>query len=110
MAQELRLYRQFGGLDKSVKQLEGELKMLNISITQKQPMITTLVKLQDKNGVKDYDVIGLSKIIDLSRMGKEWTPTKTGLGQDNGNNGSNNLGDGYSNLSINDLRKFNLLK
>jgi hypothetical protein len=128
VAQEIRLYRQFGSLDKSVKQLEGELKMLNISITQKQPVITTLLKLK-QNGVKDDDIIALSKIIDLSRMGREWTPfgPRTGMGmhqnpsmgqnpeQGNGNNGinpgSNNGGNGYGgNYSINDLIKLNLLK
>ncbi|MGA9151294.1 MAG: hypothetical protein WBZ36_12015 [Candidatus Nitrosopolaris sp.] len=128
MAQEIRLYRQFGSLDKSVKQLEGELKMLNISITQKQPVITTLLKLK-QNGVKDDDIIAFSKIIDLSRMGREWTPfgPRTGMGmhqnpsmgqnpeQGNGNNGinpgSNNGGNGYGgNYSINDLIKLNLLK
>ena len=139
IVQELRLYRQFGGLDKSVKQLEGELKMLNISITQKQPVITTLLKLK-QNGVKDDDIIGLSKIIDLSRMGREWTPfgPRTGMGMhqnpsvsmgmgqnpsmgqnpEQGNNGSNNPGSNnggngnnrYGNFSMNDLIGLNLLK
>ena len=134
VAQELRLYRQFGGLDKSVKQLEGELKMLNISITQKQPVITTLLKLK-QNGVKDDDIIGLSKIIDLSTMGREWTPfgSRTGMGQNpsvsmdqnpdvsmdmgpeqsngsNGNNGSTTSSNGNGNFSINDLIRLNLLK
>ena len=116
LTRELRLFRLFGGLDKSVKQLEGELKMLNISITQKQPVITALLKLQ-QNGVKDDDIIGLSKIIDLSRMGKGWTGPRTGLGQGNANSGSsntaqqpNNDGAGGQNFSMNDWIKLNLLK
>jgi hypothetical protein len=81
--------------------------MLDISIKQKQPVIETLLKLQ-QNGVKDDDVIGLSKIIDLSRMGREWTPfgprTDMGLGQVNSPNGN-----GYCNLSQTDQIKLNLL-
>ncbi|MFY9870476.1 MAG: hypothetical protein WAK17_12205 [Candidatus Nitrosopolaris sp.] len=115
LTRELRLFRLFGGLDKSVKQLEGELKMLNISITQKQPVITALLKLQ-QNGVKDDDIIGLSKIIDLSRMGREWTPFGSRTGQGNGPNGnynvnsSSNSNNGNGNFSMNDLIKLNLLK
>jgi len=74
IAQELRFSRQLGGLQRSIEQARGELKMLNITITQKQPVITTLLKLQ-QNGVKDDDIIGLSKIIDIGRMTKEWRPS-----------------------------------
>src|SRR5215831_11761319 len=62
IAQELRFSRQLGGLQRNIEQARGELKMLNVTITQKQPVITTLLKLQ-QNGVKDGDIIGLSKII-----------------------------------------------
>lgn len=89
IAQELQLNRQFGGIQRQIEQAQGELKMLNITRGQKQEVITTLLKLQ-QNGVKDDDIIGLSKMIDLNRMGREWTGPKTGLGQ--GNNGSNNPG------------------
>ena len=74
IAQELRFSRQLGGLQRSIEQAQGELKMLNMTITQKQPVITTLLKLQ-QNGVKDDDIIGLSKIIDIGRMAKEWRPS-----------------------------------
>jgi hypothetical protein len=101
------------GLQTQIQQAQGELKMLNISITQKQPVITTLLKLK-QNGVKDDDIIGLSKIIDLSRMGREWTPfePRTGMSQNleqgngselpsvktgNGDNGSNNPGSSIGN-------------
>ena len=137
VAQQLRMYRQFGGLQTQIQQAQGELKMLN---TQKQPIITTLLKLQQK-GVKDDDIIGLSKILDLSRMAKEWDPLGPGNGigvwnkywtttngnlqrQNNNlqqpNNGSNNPGsidgnfsenNGYGgNLSISDWIRLNLLK
>jgi hypothetical protein len=134
VTQELRLNREFSGIQRQIKMAQGQLKMLNISITQRQPVITTLLKLQ-QNGIKDDNIIGLSKIIDLSRMGREWTPfgprTVMGIGQNpgqnteqgNGNNGgSNNPGssnsngnNGYGaadngNFSINDLIRLNLLK
>ncbi len=73
VAQELRLNRQFGDIQRQIEIAQGQLKMLNISIMQKQSVIDTLLKLK-QNGVKDDDIIGLSKIIDLSRMGREWTP------------------------------------
>src|SRR5215472_16582264 len=63
-----------------------------MTITQKQPVITTLLKLH-QNGVKDDDIIGLSKIIDISRMAKEWCPslytlpkTDVGIGMNQGLN------------------------
>ena len=56
-------------------------------------IITTLLKLQ-QNGVKDDDIIGLSKIIDIGRMAKEWRPssprpipkTDVGMGMNQGLN------------------------
>ena len=67
IAQGLRFSRQLGGLQRSIEQAQGELKKLNMTITQKQPVITTLLKLQ-QNGVKDDDIIGLSKIIEVQDL------------------------------------------
>jgi len=93
IAQELRFSHQLGGLQRSIEQARGELKMLNMTITQKQPLITTLLKLQ-QNGVIDDDIIGLSKILDIGRMAKEWRPlsprpipkTDVGMGMNQGLN------------------------
>jgi hypothetical protein len=60
-------------VSRQIEVAQGELKMLDTSIKQNQRVVMTLLKLQ-QNGVKDDDIIGLSKIIDLSRMGREWTP------------------------------------
>ena len=130
VAQELRLYRQFGGLQTQIQQAQGELKMLNMTIMQKQPVITTLLKLQ-QNGVKDDDIIGLSKILDLSRMAKEWNPLGPGNGigewnkywQSSTTNGNGDIqqpvnpgssgGNGGSyggNFSVKDLISLGLLK
>jgi hypothetical protein len=40
VAHQLRMYRQLGGLQRSIEQARGELEMLNITITQKQEVIT----------------------------------------------------------------------
>jgi hypothetical protein len=115
VTEELRLNREFSGIQRQIEMAQGQLKMLNISITQRQPVITALLKLQH-NGVKDDDIIGLSKIIDLSRMGREWTPFGSRTGQGNGPNGnynvnsSSNSNNGNGNFSMNDLIKLNLLK
>jgi hypothetical protein len=107
VAQELKLSQEFGGIQRQIEIAQGELKMLNISIAQKQPIVTTLLKLQ-QNGVKDDDIIGLSKMIDLSRMGREWIPRQ---GQGNENNGNGNLqqpNNGNGNFS--DWVRLNLLR
>ncbi|MGA9154129.1 MAG: hypothetical protein WBZ36_26400 [Candidatus Nitrosopolaris sp.] len=58
VATELRCVRQLGGIKRQIESAQGELKILDISITQKQPLIDTLLKLK-QNGVKDDDIIGL---------------------------------------------------
>ena len=43
VAQEIRRLRHLGGLQKGIEQARGELKMLNITITQKQEAVTVLI-------------------------------------------------------------------
>jgi hypothetical protein len=121
VAHRLRMYRQLGGLQRSIEQARGELEMLNITITQKQEAITVLTDLLNR-GVTE------SQIVQLVNFAGEWnkywqsSTTNGNLQQPNSNpvNGSNNPGssDGNfsgnnsygGNFSINDLIRLNLLK
>ena len=113
VAHQLRMYRQLGGLQRSIEQAQGELDMLNITITQKREAITVLTDLLNR-GVTE------SQIVQLINFAGEWQSSTT-----NGNfqqpvNGNNNPGSsggnfsgnkGYGgNFSINDLIRLNLLK
>ena len=118
VAHQLRIYRQLGGLQRSIEQARGELKMLNITITQKQEAVTVLIDLLNR-GVTE------SQIVQLINFAGEWnkywqsSTTNGNLQQPNNNpvNGSNNPGssdgnfsgnNGYGgNFSINDLIRLN---
>ena len=71
VTQELRSYRQFGGLQKSIQQMEQRLAMLTMFVMQKERALMILMELQNR-GVSLDEIHGLSKIIDLDRLGKEW--------------------------------------
>ena len=113
LTQELKLYRQFGGLDKSVKQLEGELKMLNISITQKQETLTVLTDLKNR-GVTEQQIVQLVGF--AGEWSRYWSTTQPpnlqqpGSNGNNGNNGYDGPNRNGDNLSMNDLIKLILLK
>ena len=112
------MYRQLGGLQRSIEQARGELEMLNITITQKQEAVTVLTDLLNR-GVTE------SQIVQLINFAGEWnkywqsSTTNGNLQQPNSNpvNGSNNPGssdsnfsrnNGYGgNFSINDLIRLN---
>jgi len=96
VAQELRSYRQFGGLQKSIQQMEQRLAMLTMFAMQKERALMVLMELQNR-GVSLDEIHGLSKIIDLDRLGKEWN---YGVGQsnDSGNN-SSSRGNGLNDLN-----------
>lgn len=136
--QELFLNRQFGGIRKEIEMAQAQLQVLDMTITEKQKPLETLAELQNK-GVSIDAIYGLSKILDLDRLGKEWTPFD-GNGNGNGfktakpvgnsiltsfengsktnqtvteNTGLDNDGNkkmDWHNLSIEDLVKMNLLK
>ena len=65
VAQERRFSRQLGGLQRSIEQARGELKMLNITITQKQEAVTVLIDLLNR-GVTE------SQIVHLINFAGEW--------------------------------------
>jgi hypothetical protein len=73
VAQELRLNRQFGGIQRQIEIAQGQLKMLNTISAQKEKALSVLAELQNK-GVSSDAIYGFSKILDLERMGREWAP------------------------------------
>jgi len=73
LSQELRLNRQFGGIQRQIEIAQGQLKMLNTICAQKERGLSILADLQNK-GVSSDAIYGFSKILDLERMGREWNP------------------------------------
>jgi hypothetical protein len=73
VAQELRLNRQFGGIQRQIEIAQGQLKMLNTISAQKEKALSVLSELQNK-GVSSDAIYEFSKILDLERMGREWNP------------------------------------
>ena len=88
IAQELRSYRQFGGLQKSIQQMQERLAMLNMLAMQKERALMVLMECENR-GVSLEEIHGLSKIIDLDRLGKEWN---YGVGQNNNGHTNSNGG------------------
>jgi hypothetical protein len=82
VAQDLRSYRQVNSLQKSIQQMQQRLAMLNMLAMQKERALMVLMELQNR-GVSLDEIYGLSKIIDLERLGKEW---HNGIGEGNDNN------------------------
>ena len=66
----LRFYQNNGGIEKELASVQQQLTMLNIFAVNKQQALMTLSRLQ-RLGVKEDEIYGLSKILDLSRLGKE---------------------------------------
>ncbi|MGC2574651.1 MAG: hypothetical protein WA364_24320 [Candidatus Nitrosopolaris sp.] len=66
----LRFYQNIGGIEKELASVQQQLTMLNIFAVNKQQALMTLLRLQ-RLGVKEDEIYGLSKILDLSRLGKE---------------------------------------
>jgi hypothetical protein len=90
IAQELRLNREFGGIQRQIEIAKGQLKMLDIICAQKERGLSILAELQDK-GVSSDAIYGFSKILDLERMGREWNPLADNV-QKVGQNYSMNMG------------------
>ena len=72
---DLRLYRYLGSLQRNIQQLQQYLAMLNMLTAQKQQALMILQVLQGL-GVTIDEIYGLSKILDLRRLGnsKQWPP------------------------------------
>ena len=56
LAQDLRMYRQLGGLKKSIQLTTQQLEMLNMSLQKQQQAIMTLVNLQSA-GISDSEIV-----------------------------------------------------
>ncbi len=63
--QELRLYRQSGGIQKQIERANQELALLNMATIQKQQAITVLIDLLNR-GVTE------SQIVQLINFTGEW--------------------------------------
>jgi len=95
VAQDLRSYRQLG----SIEQAQQRLALLNMFTAQKERALMVLMELQNR-GVSLNEIYGLSKILDLDRLGKEWHYV---IGQDNGNrNGVNGSSNEFHNFRLDD--------
>jgi hypothetical protein len=91
IAQELRSYRQFGGLQKSIQQIQQRLAILTMLAMQKERALMVLMELENR-GVSLDEIYGLSKIIDLDKLGKEW---HYDMGKNMNDSGSNGGSNGY---------------
>ena len=81
LAQDLRMYRQLGGLKKSIQLTTQQLEMLNMSLQKQQQAIMTLVNLHSA-GISD------SEIVELIGLVNQWGAIE--VGQRNGSGGKAN--------------------
>jgi phosphatidylserine/phosphatidylglycerophosphate/cardiolipin synthase-like enzyme len=58
VAQELRLYRQSGGIQKQIERANQELALANMATIQKQQALTVLIDLLNR-GVKESQIVQL---------------------------------------------------
>jgi len=112
VAQELRLYRQSGGIHKQIERANQELTLINMATIQKQHALAVLIDLLNR-GVKESQIVQLVNF--AGEWNKYWQSSTTKGNIQQPVNGSNNPGssggNGYGgNFSINDLIRLNLLK
>ena len=112
VAQELRLYRQSGGIQKQIARANQELTLINMETIQKQQALTVLIDLLNR-GVTESQIVQLINF--AGEWNKYWQSSTTNGNLQQPVNGSNNPGssggNGYGgNFSINDLIRLNLLK
>jgi hypothetical protein len=65
LAQDLRMYRQLGGLKKNVQLTTHQLDMLNISLQKQQQAVMTLVNLQSL-GISESQIVELIDLVNQS--------------------------------------------
>jgi len=82
LAQDLRMYRQLGGLKKNIQLTTQQLEMLNMSLQKQQQAIMTLVNLQSA-GISGSEIVELIGLV--NQWGKYWGE----VGQRDGSNNSN---------------------
>jgi hypothetical protein len=122
VTEELRLYRQLGGIQRQIERANQELALIDMTIISKRQALTVLIDLLNR-GVTESQIVQLINF--AGEWNKYWTTNNGNLQRQNNNlqqpnNGSNNPGsidgnfswnNGYDgNLSINDLIRLNLLK
>jgi hypothetical protein len=73
------MYRQLGGLKKSIQLTAQQLEMLNMSLQKQQQAIMTLVNLESA-GISESEIVELIGLV--NQWGKYWG------GQRNGSNNS----------------------
>jgi len=110
VAQELRLYRQSGGIRKQIERAHQELALVNMATIQKQQALAVLTDSLNRGVTK-------SQIVPLINFAGEWdkywqsSTTNGNLQQPvNGSNNPGSSGGNGSNFSVNDLIRLNLLK
>jgi hypothetical protein len=95
LTNDLQQWRSIGGLKKNIELLSQQLNMMEIFNAQKQQALQTLLILQNLYGVSIDEIVGLRKILDLARLGREWggpglgpgPGVGVGAGAQNTNNG-----------------------
>ena len=115
VAQELRLNRQLGGIQRQIEKANQELALINMTTIQKQQALTVLSDLINR-GVTESQIVQLINF--AGEWNKYWQSSTTNGNLQQPNNGSNNPGSSNGNgnncyggnFSINDLIRLNLLK
>src|SRR5215469_9238841 len=102
VAQELRLYRQSGGIQKQIERANQELALINMETIQKQQALTVLIDLLNR-GVTESQIVQLINF--AGEWNKYWQSSTTNGNLQQSVNGSNNPGSSGGNggnFSIND--------
>jgi hypothetical protein len=84
LAQDLRMYRQLGGLKKNIQLTTQQLQMLNMSLQKQQEAIMTLVNLQSA-GISESEIVELIGVVNQWR---NWRGIVMGQGNGSNNNGN----------------------
>ena len=108
VVQELRTYRQSGGIQKQIERANQELALINMATIQKQQALTVLIDLLNRR-VTESQIVQLINF--AGEWNKYWQSSTTNGNLQQPVNASNNPGNGYGgNFSVNDLIRSNLLK
>jgi hypothetical protein len=94
LAQDLRLYRQFAGIQRATEQARQQLSVLDMLTAQKQQALSILMELQNR-GVTEAEIMNLLNF--AGRWNKHWGSLGPG-------NGSNN--DGGNGIKLDDKLNF----
>ena len=98
VAQELRLYRQSGGIQKQIERANQELALINMATIQKQQALTVLTDLLNR-GVTESQIVQLINF--AGDWNKYWQSSKPNGNLQQPVNGSSNPGSSGANFSWN---------